>query len=151
MATGIDILVQPDSEGVFDISLENGDLVGDDGFDTSLALSLLTDARADSSQVAVPEKRRGWVGDLVSPVENRSLGGLLWLVEQRRLTHDNLNTAVDLAQKSLQWMVDDGVLQDVSISGEIEVGLGISLTIITTYLDGKTESHYVKLWENTGA
>lgn len=147
---GIDILVIQDSEGDFDIQVEDGDLVGVDGLDTAIYLSLCTDARADESQVRLPEKRRGWVGDTVSPVENRPLGGLGWLVEQRRLTQSTVNTAVDLYQKSLQWMIEDGLAKDITVTGEIVPIYGIALSIIIITLDGRTSTHYVPLWEVTG-
>ena len=146
----IDVKIEQNFENVFDISILNGDLEAVEGFETALYLSLCTDARADASQVALPEDRRGWVGDLVSPVEGRPLGGYLWLVEQRRLVQATVNEAVDYTRKALNWMIEDGLLIDVEVLGEIVVGSGIALEINLTPPNGRTSTHYVKLWELTG-
>ena len=71
--------------GSFDLVIENGDFKNEEGFDTAIWVSLFTDARASESQVLIPENRRGWLGNLVSDVEERQLGSFLWLVEQRKL------------------------------------------------------------------
>lgn len=135
---------------VFDIAIENGDFKNEGGFDTAIWVSLFTDARASESQVLLPENRRGWLGNLVSDVEERQLGGFQWLSEQRRLTQDSLNESVDRARKSLNWFVEDNIAQRIEVTGEIVPRSGIALSIIITAKDGSTSSHYVPLWEATG-
>lgn len=137
-------------DGVFDLVIENGNLAIEDGFDTSIFVSLLTDARAPADKVVIPENRRGWMGNLVSPVENRDLGGLLWLTEQRRLTQDTLNETIDYARKSLAWFVEDGIATSIEVTGVIVPLSGITLVITITALNGVTEKHYINLWEVTG-
>jgi phage gp46-like protein len=146
----IDIDITQDAAGGFDFDIENGDIKSVEGFDTAIKVSLFTDARAPEAKVTKPENRRGWMPNLASPVENREMGGLLWLTEQRRLTQDSLNEAVDYARKSLLWFVQDGLAKDVTVTGEIVPRQGISLTIVITTLDGRTDTHYVPLWEVTG-
>jgi phage gp46-like protein len=145
-----DILVTQDSEGIFDISIESGDIKGADGLDTAIAISLFTDARAPTNLVPTIHKQRGWVGNLVSVVTGRQLGGLLWLVNQRRLIQSTVNNCVTYARDSLQWMLDDNVLKRLTVTGEIVPTEGILLTIVTTALSGITETRYYKLWEVTG-
>ena len=146
----IDIELIQDEQGYFDIDIESGDLKSEDGFDTAIYISLLTDARAPESKVAQPEHRRGWVGNSVSPVEGREIGGLLWLAEQRRLTIDTLNEVIDYAQKSLNWFVEDGLAKKVETTGEIIPRTGIELTVTITSFAGIVTNHYVQLWEVTG-
>lgn len=134
----------------YTVRIQDGDFIPDDGFDTVIHMSLLTDARATEDQVAVPENRRGWPGNLVSPVEDRQLGGWLWLVDQSRLTADTLNRSINYAQLSLNHLVEDGLAKSVVVSGEIVPRSGIQLTIVITSVSGVTSTHYVKLWENTG-
>lgn len=145
-----DIKVTFQSDGSFDIPIENGDLANVEGFDTAIWVSLFTDARAPESKVIQPENRRGWLGDTESPVSGRDLGGLLWLTEQRRLTQDTLNEVVDYARQSLQWFVDDGLAKSLDVTGEIVPQHGISLKITINVPQGSTVTHYVKLWEATG-
>jgi len=146
----IDIKTVKASNGVFDIPIENGDLAGVEGFDTAIWVSLFTDARAPESIVKKPEDRRGWLGNLASPVEGRDLGGLLWLTDQRRLNQDALNEVVDYARQSLNWFVEDSIAKSIEVSGEIIPLQGIRLTIIIETPDGNTVTHYVPLWEVTG-
>lgn len=145
-----DIAVIQDDNGRFDIAIDGGDLRSTDGLDTALYVSLHTDARATDQQISVPEYRRGWIGNIASPVTGRQLGSLLWLVDQRRLTQTTLNEVVDYARKSLQWMIDDGICVNVEVSGSIVPTQGIRLNITMTSKQGVTESRYVNLWQQTG-
>lgn len=138
------------SDGRFDIAIENGDIANEDGFDTAIYVSLFTDARAPESKVIRPENRRGWIGNLVSPVEGRELGGLIWLAEQRRLNQGTLNEIIDYARQALDWFVEDEIAKSVEVTGEIVPQSGIVLTINITAPDGNTESYYIPLWEVTG-
>lgn len=146
-----DIAVIQDDKGRFDVAIENGDLKAVDGLDTALYVSLLTDARANDQQIPVPEYRRGWIGNIASPVEGRQLGSLMWLVDQRRLTQTTLNEVVDYARKSLQWMLEDDVCVNVEVTGSIVPTQGIRLNITMTSKEGITESRYVDLWKQTGS
>jgi len=142
-----------ETDGRFDISFENGDIAKEDGFDTAILVSWFTDARAPANLVAIPEKRRGWIANSVSPiegVEDRDLGGLLWLTDQRRLTPTTRNATVDFGRKALAWFVEDGLLSRVDVEAITISKLGIRLGAIMTALNGKTESRYFNLWELTG-
>jgi phage gp46-like protein len=143
-----DIKLTQQNNGRYDFTVANGDLEGVEGFDTALQTSLFTDARAPGNKVLKPEDRRGWIGNILN--DERELGSLLWLVEQRRLTQDTLNETVDYARKSLQWLTDDGIAKNVEVSGSIIIQSGIQLNIIITAPDGRTNIHYVPLWELTG-
>lgn len=146
----IDIKLTQDEFGAFDLTIVDGDFEGVEGFDTALNLSLFSDARAPENKVALPENRRGWMGDLNSPVPDRLIGSLLWLLNQRRLTQDTLNDAVSFTRDALNWFVVDGIARDVTVTGVIVPRQGIALTIVITTLDGRTDTHYVPLWEATG-
>lgn len=146
-----DIKLEQSIPGIFDVVIENGDLACTQGFETAIWVSLFTDARASASQVLNPKYRRGWPGNMVSPVENRQLGGLLWLVDQRRLNQATLNEAIDYANDSLSWFVEDGLVKKVEVDGSIVPPFGIQLEITITSYIGEIETHYVKLWEVTGA
>lgn len=137
--------------GSFDLVIEDGDFKNDPGFETALWVSLFTDARAPESKVLLPENRRGWLGNTVSEVEERELGGLLWLAEQRRLNQDTVNEIEDYARKSLDWFLEDGIAVKIEVNGEIYAMLGIALNIRITALNGVTSDHFIPLWEVTGS
>ena len=147
----IDVKLIIDADGRFDISFTEGDFTLEDGFDTALYASLFTDARAPANLVPVPEHRRGWMGDIVSPVEGRSLGGLLWLVDQRRLTQDTLNDSISYARKSVKWFIEDKWLNGIDVSGIIVPRSGIRLFVIPTALNGQVgTTRAFDLWKLTG-
>lgn len=146
-----DVKLTASANGGFDLSIVDGDIEGTPGFDTAIWVSLFSDARATASQVVIPEYRRGWPGNLVSTVNGRDLGGLLWLVDQRRLNQKTLNEAVDYTRGALNWFLEDGIAQNVEVDGEIVPASGIQLNVTITSFNGDTETHYVKLWEVTGA
>lgn len=136
--------------GSFDMVIEDGDFKNEPGMDTALWVSLFSDARADVAQVFVPENRRGWMGNIVSEIPERQIGGYLWLTEQRRLNQDTLNETIDYIRKSLNWIVDDGIAVKIDVYGDIIPRQGIEARVIITSLDGVTSDHYIQLWKVTG-
>ncbi len=136
--------------GEFTIGITDGDLTPEDGFDTAINISLFTDQRAPADRINQTELRRGWLGDTVSLIEGRQIGSLLWLLDQSRLTPDTRNDAISFSQKSLNWLVEDGLATLVEVTGVIVPRLGIELTIVITNTDGVVTTHYRKLWELTG-
>ena len=132
------------------LGITDGDLTEEDGFDTAIAQTLFTDARAPDNAVVIPEKRSGWMGNLESPVEGRELGSLLWLVDQSKLTQDTVNTSVNYARLALEWFKEDGLATSIIVTGGIAPRSGIRLTVVFTAQSGKVSTHYFNLWERTG-
>ena len=146
----MDIAFTQKADGTYTVSITDGDLTQVEGFDTAINILLLSDARATSDRVLQPESRKGWLGDLVSPISNRIFGSWIWLVNQRRLTPDTLNASVNFAQIAVNTLVTDGLAKSVSVTGEIIPRVGIQLTIVIIAPSGITTTHYVNLWELTG-
>ena len=144
----LDVALIDDEKG-FDINIKDGDIESVENFKTAIQVSLFSDGRADSSQVFLPEARKGWIGDIVTPIDGQNFGSLLWLVQQERLTQSTLNKVVNFARLALQWLIDQEQASRIEVSGEIVPRSGICLRIVITSILGKTESHYVELWENT--
>ena len=142
-------LIKDEQNKIFDISIDNGDIAHINSFDTSLNASIFLDARA-SARIFKPEMRNGWLGNIVSPVRNRQMGSLLWLLSQSRLTQTAVNDAVDYVRKSLLWMIEDKVCKNISVSGEGVPMYGIRIRVDIIALSGVLETQYYNLWENTG-
>lgn len=143
-----DIELRPDAAGIYDITIVNGDFQGDDGLETSLIVSLLSDARADESQIPQPESRRGWIGDLVAPVPGFQYGSLLWLLEQARLTQKTLAQAENNAREALNWMIEDGLAQAIDvIASRQDSSLILDITVISP--DGSVIRKAFDLWRKT--
>ncbi len=64
---GLDFKLVRLANNIWDIGVDlDGDFLTEDAFDTSIIVSLQTDARADASEVFEPERRRGWPGSPVA-------------------------------------------------------------------------------------
>lgn len=145
-----DILIRSDGFGIYDIQLneDGSDFATAFGFESTIPVSLFTDARAPSSSVAEPRNRRGWIGNLRTLDQNRELGGLLWIYDQGRITVDLLNNLRTAAEASLQFMIDDGIVQNVEVTPTVSGDRSIRLFIKLTDLDN-TINQYSVLWRRT--
>lgn len=143
-------LDQDGGTGEFDISIApGGDFETVNDLSTALLVALLTDARADETQVAVPELRRGWIGNAVPPIEEFELGSLLWLVDTAKATQGTMTIAASFARDALQWLLDEDIAADVQVDGEITGPREGRLTITITSPDGTIETQYIDLWRRT--
>ena len=135
---------------LYDISIDEstGDFDLTDGLDTSLIVSLFSDARAAPDEVTDAARRRGWLGDLASDVPERVFGSKLWLLEQSRLTSSVAAFAGDYANMALAWMIDDGAATAVEVAPAISNG-NLDLDITFTTVDGVTSSLFFNLWRRT--
>ncbi|MGD8499277.1 MAG: phage GP46 family protein, partial [Phycisphaerales bacterium] len=130
----IDVKLIEDDEGVFDIALdENGDLLADYGFETTLRLSAFGRRRATEGEVPEPRYRGGWIGNLLSDIPGFEEGSKLWLLKQARLTTETANAAKSYLEEALEWLVEDGLARSVEISTEASNG---TLTALIT-IDGE--------------
>lgn len=144
--TDIDIKLIADTNGIYDIGIDSdGDLTKEDSFDTSILLSLFTDARADESEQAIPEMRRGWWGNLF---EDYEYGSKLWLLDQAKRTQSKLNQSKSYAENALNWLVDDNYAKSVNIASNfIENGLKLNITL--ERLNSKDQNLTFNLWEGS--
>jgi phage gp46-like protein len=151
---GIDAVLTTLTDGTYDFSIDSdGDILTADAFDAAIIVSLLTDRRADESEVGPSNLRRGWIGNESTP--DFEIGSKLWLYEQSRLTQSTLNGIVDAAQQALQWFVEDSIpatgttiANRVSATAEIK-DEAIILSITIERPDSQVEKRYFELWENT--
>jgi phage gp46-like protein len=104
-----------------DIKYLGGDLVRELGIETAVMMSLYTDRRANTDDTlpdSLSEDRRGWWGDQVTEFDGDQIGSRLWLLERAKTTEDNLSDAKFYIEESLQWLLDDGVAQDIEVEVE---------------------------------
>lgn len=145
-----DVLIQTTEGGLYDLQIdeERQDFQSAEGFESAIPTSFFTDARAPSVQVQEAIYRRGWVGNILFIDIGRELGGLLWILDQARITNDTLNLAKSFAEDSLNWMVIDGVARNVSVSFVQDGIRSIKIFTDITAIDN-TVLRYVTLWRNT--
>ena len=120
MANDIKMLWDTDLEEG-DIQFDKGDLVREDGLETAMLMSLYTDRQADIDDVLLDsnsDDRRGWWGDIVNNTNNDKIGSRLWLLQRATTTDNTLVDAKFYIEECLQWMIDDGVCQDIVVEVE---------------------------------
>ena len=150
--TDIDLLVEKDANtGIYDWHLkEDGQLQGVRSFDTCLQMVVLTDRRADKSEMIVPQLRRGWLGNILLYDNRFENGSKLWLLYQERRTTEVLQRAISYVREACQWFIDDQHCLNVEVKGEFLGDSGIRLYVYLYTLDNRVESKYFDLWANTG-
>jgi phage gp46-like protein len=136
--------------GFYDIDFQDdGEFVLEDSFATCINIALLTDERADSKEVLLPQLRRGWWGKLINNKDNPDLpyGSKLWLLTGRN-TIKKKNDGVDYANKCLQGMVALGELKNVNAVGTLGTN-GITIDVTLVRFNDKPETLNYNLWNNT--
>jgi phage gp46-like protein len=136
--------------GIYDIEIDaNGDFRNDDSYDTEINISLKTDRRADSSEVQQPELRRGWEGDIVTPLNNYFIGSKWWLNEQRRFDQNTLNDFIGDSRDALQHFIDRGLATRIEVTGS---GVSMETLIISVifYIDDNIVAKYTtQTWKGS--
>jgi len=141
----IDIKLTQGNDGIWDISLdEDGDLEKDEGFSTTIGLTLSGRRRADEGEVFIPQKREGWIGNLLPAVPGYERGSKLWLYQQARLTPSLPAQLRNETRESLEWMVEDDLARNITVTGRQSDS---SKVLVEISIDG--EPLYFDLWNNT--
>ena len=103
----------------FDISLVNNDLAHDAGLQTAVVISLYTDARASVDEIPDgQEDPRGWWGDGVSNPQQRNIGSKLWFLDRSKITDEVVEQSRAYTLDALQWMLDDGIAENITVEAE---------------------------------
>lgn len=141
-APGVDIAMlwmQPSVRGDM-VASAPGLLTGRE-LETALLVSLFSDRLAAENDDAPDNTgdRRGWWADGDTPIGSR-----LWLLARAKQTNETLQRAYDFVAESLQWLIDDGVVQsfDISVTWVRAGFLGVQ---ITTYQPNAT-TRYGWVW-----
>ena len=133
-------------KGYFDISFTSGDFTKEKGFTTAILTSILTDARANSTQVEQPQRRRGWIGDIDNAI---AIGSLNWLYEQARLINATVSGLLDQTKSSLQWLINFQYANKIEVDSIRSVDkLEVEVKIFRPS-DANPEAVRVIIWENT--
>ena len=150
MSKQLDLSLERREDKIYDLVIDTsvGSFKQVNTFDTVILMSLFEERRADESEQFVNFLRRGWWGNELADVQGHEIGSKLWLLEQATATTANLNLAVSRAQESLQWLVDDGFLDEVTVSGTLEDS-SIFLTIELIRDADIVNTFFFDIWENT--
>lgn len=133
------------SEAGADLAIENGDLALEEGLASSAVVSLFSDGRAPAS-VSLPagSSRRGFWG----AGEGESFGSLLWLLDREKITPTTIERMRAYAADALQWMVDEGIADQVEVVAERGDTYQVNLQI---QLRRGAARRWEKVWAGTDA
>lgn len=117
---------------LIDLNVIAGQLQRDGGLETAVIISLFTDRRVTDEQLPeLEEGKRGWWGDLLSDIDGDQIGSRLWTLERRKRTSETLRLFEDYAREALNWLVEDGIAESVTVEAEYNNGRLEALISIT--------------------
>jgi phage gp46-like protein len=150
MSDRIERKLTQNEDNIYDYTIDtNGDFTHDLSFDTDILVSLFVDARADESEIAEPEYRRGWIGDVVTVLQGHQLGSKLWLVEQERMTQDVLNKISSYVKESLNWVITLNYGQRVQVEVNREDLTRASVNIRIYVKNDNVLKFTYQIWQNS--
>lgn len=94
-----------------------GGLRAQEAIETAVLICLMTDRRADPSELRDGDVNRGWPGDGFDiELGETPLGSRLWLLQRRALTSDIEQLAEDYAREALQTLIDQGAFVRIDVA-----------------------------------
>lgn len=130
------------------ITISGNDLVRDPGLETAVMVSLFTDKRADPSIDTLPDNTQDFRGYWGDSFNEESLGSKLWLLYRSKTTPDINEKVNQRAKESLQWLINDGAVKEISVSSSISNMNTLLLNIDITEPDGQQRFYkYSFNWE----
>lgn len=146
----MDILMAQNEQGLFDLPVRKGDLVGDDSLGTEVMVSLFTDIRAENDELP-PEYSdlRGWWADalLAMQGDEQGIGSKLWLLRRQKQMEAVLVRAESYARSALQWLMDEGLAGAVNVTAENPVQSTLALTVSITRASPSVVQRTTEVWQ----
>lgn len=142
-----DLKLIKNSDGIFDISFENGDFALTGGLETSFMMTIYCQKREDS--IEDPRSRGGWIGNELNE-DGFEQGSLVWTLYQEKLDDDTVNICQNYLEDAFQWYIDKGIAKEIDIIVEKDIDLEKLTATITALRNDNTEFvQYYDLWINT--
>ena len=146
----MDILMAQNEQGLFDLPVRKGDLVGDDSLGTEIMVSLFTDVRAEKDELP-PEYSdlRGWWADALLSMQGdeQGTGSKLWLLRRQKQLESVLVQAEAYARSALQWLIDEGLAGAVNVTAENPVQGTLTLTVSITRSSPSVVQRVTDVWQ----
>lgn len=137
-------------QGLFDLPVRKGDLVGDDSLGTEIMVSLFTDVRAEKDELP-PEYSdlRGWWADALLSMQGdeQGTGSKLWLLRRQKQLESVLVQAEAYARSALQWLIDEGLAGAVSVTAENPAQGTLILTVSITRSSPSVVQRVTDVWQ----
>lgn len=137
-------------QGLFDLPVRKGDLVGDDSLGTEIMVSLFTDVRAEKDELP-PEYSdlRGWWADALLSMQGdeQGTGSKLWLLRRQKQLESVLVQAEAYARSALQWLIDECLAGAVSVTAENPAQGTLVLTVSITRSSPSVVQRVTDVWQ----
>lgn len=142
-------LVFNEEDQYYDIDFApNGDFLMSDGLETPILMTILAVRRADDSEVTRAAFRKGDWSNKLNDIIDYEVGSKFWLLEQARTIQETVNNGIGSLEDGFQWMIDDNLIKEVAIDGQI-IDNSIKYTIELTKQNSKTETYLYDAFANT--
>lgn len=118
------------SYGVGGLDITQNDLDRDAGLETAVLISMFSDRRADLEDDLPDNTKdlRGWWADAT---QSDKIGSRLWLISRSKIEDETSTDAEIYIKECLQWMIDDGVADSISVTvtrtGTYELSYAITI------------------------
>lgn len=144
-----DVVLTLNTESFYDINFDSdGDLETDDFMDTALLMTIYCEQRASSSEVPQPERRRGWIGNEITP--DFEIGSKVWLYEQARATRTTINGIKTAVENGLLWLINENALVDYTVDVSMTNESAFLISIVLFRSESRVDNKFFTLWENSG-
>lgn len=110
---------------VWDMAYDGNDLLTDSSLRTAIIISCWTDAAANDYD--------GWWGDAY--IEKPVSESLLWTLIGKPANTENAALGIDYIKKALQWLLDDGWITSLAVTGEAQKDPASQLWIFAFRVD----------------
>jgi len=118
---------------------------------TAILICLMTDARADATELREGDVNRGWPGDSFDrDFDEPPLGSKLWLLRRRALTGEVETLAEDYTRAALQPLIDQGAVARFDVAASADRAKSTLVLSIAGYGRDGSQVHdqkYAVLWE----
>lgn len=138
------------SKQYVDFILADRDLDRDDGLETGVLITLITDKYADIGD-QIPDDsgyRGGWWGDSIPVVPDYRIGTKLWLLQRSKTTTEIPARAKEYLIDGFKWMVEDGIVQKVVVDIERRRDLKTTLAIVLSFVKPEGTTIFYKFFYN---
>ncbi len=84
----------------------------------AVLISLFSWRKSEVDDGVKAPDRQGWWGDTFAVVPGDRIGSRLWLLQREKILPLTLQRAEAYATEALQWLIDDKLLERVSVKAE---------------------------------
>lgn len=129
----------------FSFLMGEGDAQITNFIDSAISISFGTNQRVES----VDRPDNGWWGE---ELLGENIGSKLYLLDRSKVTEATLKLAEDYALEAVQWLVDEGYIEEIINVDAVYKGSeeGVAITMAYRTIDNEIRKHYY-VFGNTGA